>query len=65
MGTLDDLRNQRAERAELVAKVAEIDARTRDSVVAAFDEGVHWEAIAEVTGFSKARVYQVKKGTRL
>lgn len=64
MGTLDDLRSQRSERAELEAKIAEVDARTRESVAAAFDEGMHWEAIAEATGFSKARVYQVRKGTR-
>jgi orotidine-5'-phosphate decarboxylase len=64
MGTLDDLRKQRAERAELDAKIADIDARTRQSVAAAFDEGIHWEDIAAATGFSKARVYQVRKGTR-
>lgn len=55
------LRNKRS-RAE--AEIEQIDADTRVAIEAAFDAGIHYAEIVEASQLSKARVYQIRKGTR-
>ncbi|MFY2788433.1 hypothetical protein [Rhodococcus sp. MALMAid1271] len=55
------LRNERS-RAE--SEIERIDADTRAAIEAAFAAGIHNTDIIEASQLSKARVYQIRKGTR-
>jgi hypothetical protein len=61
---LDPISALREERARLTDRIADIDLELQEHVRAAFDAGVHYTEIMAVSGLSKARVYQVAKGTR-
>ena len=61
---LGPIRSLRDERGRLAERIAEIDTDLQGQVRAAFDAGVHYTEIMAASGLSKARVYQVAKGTR-
>jgi hypothetical protein len=51
-------------RADLAEQIAQLDASLQTYVRNAFDAGIHYTDIMAASGLSKARVYQVAKGTR-
>ena len=61
---LDPISALREERARLAERIADIDSEIREHVRSAFAAGVHYTEIMAVSGLSKARVYQLAKGTR-
>lgn len=54
---LDRIRSVKAQRKQ-------VDVQLRALVNEAFDSGHTWQEIAKSLGVSKARVYQIRKGTR-
>ncbi|SIS23086.1 hypothetical protein [Williamsia sterculiae] len=67
MDALDEIRENRRERARLAARVGELDAQLPgpDGLVqAAFDAGHDGPEIARVVGVSKPRVYQLRDDRR-
>lgn len=61
---LDPISALRDERARLAERIADIDLELQEHVRSAFEAGVHYTEIMAVSGLSKARVYQLAKGTR-
>ena len=65
MGIQEELADNRRERRELAARIAELDAALEAGLVKrAFDEGMTGPQIATVLGVSKPRVYQIRDGRR-
>jgi DNA-directed RNA polymerase specialized sigma subunit len=61
---LDPISALRDERAQLTQRIADIDLELQEHVRAAFAAGVNYREIMAVSGLSRARVYQLQKGTR-
>ena len=64
MTTLDRIRANRARRARAAASIEQLDTELTGLVRHAFEDGYTWQQLAELLGVSKARVYQIREGTR-
>jgi hypothetical protein len=61
---LDIVRERTEARAKALAKAAEADQLWREGIRDAFADGVPGPKIAEAASLKRARVYQIRNGTR-